>query len=89
MAELGPVTSVSLTDPDAMLALAAHEQVTLTIVGPELPLAAGVVDRFTEAGRPILGPTQAAARLETSKVWAKQFMARHNVPTAEFQVCDS
>ena len=89
MAELGPVTPVSLTDPDAMLALAAHEQVTLTIVGPELPLAAGVVDRFTEAGRPILGPTQAAARLETSKVWAKQFMARHHVPTAEFQVCDS
>ncbi len=89
MAALGPVADVSLSDPEAMLALAARQEVTLTIVGPELPLAAGVVDRFIDAGRAILGPTKAAARLETSKVWAKQFMARHHVPTAEFQVCDS
>ena len=56
MAALGPVAAVSLSDPDAMLALAEREGVTLTIVGPELPLSVGVVDRFVEAGRPILGP---------------------------------
>ena len=89
MAAIGPVADVSLSDPDAMLALADREGVTLTIVGPELPLSVGVVDRFVEAGRPILGPSRAAARIETSKVWAKQFMARHHVPTARFVVAES
>ncbi|HEX7088157.1 MAG TPA: phosphoribosylamine--glycine ligase [Vicinamibacterales bacterium] len=89
MAAAGSLAAVSLSDPAAMLDLAAREQAALTIVGPELPLSVGVVDRFLGAGRPILGPTRAAARLETSKVWAKQFMARHGVPTAEFQICDS
>ena len=89
MAAIGPVAPVSLSDPDAMLALAEHQAVTLTIVGPELPLSVGVVDRFVEAGRPILGPSQAAARIETSKVWAKQFMALYRVPTARFLVVES
>jgi phosphoribosylamine---glycine ligase len=89
MAAIGPVAAVSLSDPEAILALAERESITLTIVGPELPLAAGVVDRFVEVGRPILGPTRAAARIETSKVWAKQFMARHHVPTARFIVAES
>ena len=89
MAGVGPVAPVSLSDPDAMLALAEREAVTLTIVGPELPLSVGVVDRFVEAGRPILGPSKAAARIETSKVWAKQFMARHRVPTARFLIAES
>ena len=89
MAAIGPVAAVSLSDPDAMLALADREGVTFTIVGPELPLSVGVVDRFVEAGRPILGPSRAAARIETSKVWAKQFMSRHRVPTARFVVADS
>ena len=89
MAAIGPVAGVSLSDPDAMLALAEREGITLTIVGPELPLSVGVVDRFVEAGRPILGPSRAAARIETSKVWAKQFMARHHVPTARFLVAES
>lgn len=89
MAALGPVAPVALSDPGAMLALAHQEATTLTIVGPELPLSVGVVDRFVEDGRPILGPTRAAARIETSKVWAKQFMARHHVPTARFVVADS
>ena len=89
MAALGPVASVSLSDPDAMLALADREGVTLTIVGPEVPLSVGVVDRFAEAGRPILGPVRAAARIETSKVWAKQFMARHRVPTARFVIAET
>lgn len=89
MAALGPVEPISLADPEAILALADRAAVTLTIVGPELPLAAGVVDRFVEAGRPILGPTQAAARIETSKVWAKQFMARHRIPTARFAIANT
>ena len=58
----------------------------LTIVGPEVPLSRGVVDRFSSAGLPILGPTQAAAALETSKTFAKAFMARHGVPTAAYHV---
>ncbi len=61
----------------------------LTVVGPELPLSVGVVDRFQEAGLPIVGPTAAAARLETSKAWAKEFMARHRVPTARFVVAEA
>lgn len=89
MEALGAVAPVDISDPDAVLALADREAVTLTVVGPELPLAAGVADRFIAAGRPILGPTRAAARLETSKVWAKQFMARHHVPTARFVVAES
>lgn len=89
MASLGPVSAVPLSDPDAILALADREGITLTVVGPELPLSVGVVDRFVEAGRPILGPSRAAARIETSKVWAKQFMARHRVPTARFIVADT
>ena len=89
MAGIGPVAPVSLSDPDAMLALAESEAVTLTIVGPELPLSVGVVDRFVEAGRPILGPSMAAARIETSKVWAKQFMALQRVPTARFLIVES
>ena len=89
MASLGPVSAVPLSDPDAILALADREGITLTIVGPELPLSVGVVDRFVEAGRPILGPSRAAARIETSKVWAKQFMERHRVPTARFVVADT
>jgi phosphoribosylamine---glycine ligase len=89
MAALGPVADVVLTDPEAMLALAERESITLTIAGPELPLSVGVGDRFAHAGRPLLGPVQAAARIETSKVWAKQFMSRHQVPTAQFVIAES
>ncbi len=80
---------VDLTSPDAVLGLARSLDTDLTVVGPELPLSVGVVDRFQDAGLPIVGPTQAAARLETSKAWAKEFMARHRVPTARFVVADS
>ncbi len=89
MAAIGPIAGVSLSNAEDMLALAEREGVTLTIVGPELPLSVGVVDWFVEAGRPILGPSRAAARIETSKAWAKQFMARHRVPTARFLVAES
>ena len=79
----------SVTDPDAVLALAGRIGVDLTVVGPEAPLAAGVADRFAAAGLPLFGPTRAAAQLETSKAFAKDFMARHQVPTARYRVCHS
>ena len=78
-----------LDDPDHLLELARSEAVDLTVVGPELPLAAGVADRFGAAGLPILGPSAAAARLETSKAFAKAFMDRHRIPTARFEVAAS
>jgi phosphoribosylamine---glycine ligase len=76
-------------DPEAVLSLAERLAVDLTVVGPEGPLAAGVADRFAQAGRPLLGPTRAAAQLETSKAFAKDFMSRHRVPTARYRVCHS
>lgn len=75
--------------PGDLLAIAAKHEIDLTVVGPELPLSRGVVDAFTAAGRAIVGPTRAAAALEWSKAFAKDFMARHRVPTASFRVCDS
>jgi len=78
-----------LGNPHELLRIAEHEQIDVTVVGPELPLSRGVVDVFTAAGRPIVGPTQAAAALESSKAFAKGFMARHRVPTARFLVCES
>jgi phosphoribosylamine--glycine ligase len=78
-----------VTAPSALLAIAENQGVDLTVVGPELPLSRGVVDAFTAAGRAIVGPTRAAAALEWSKAFAKDFMARHLVPTARFRVCES
>ena len=75
--------------PQALLALAERERIDLTVVGPELPLDRGVVDRFRAAGRRIFGPPRAAAQLECSKVFAKEFMARHGIPTARYRVCES
>ena len=63
--------------------------VDLTVIGPELPLSRGVVDVFEAAGRPVVGPTRAAAQLECSKAFAKAFMARHGVPTADYAVAGS
>lgn len=72
-------------DATAELAeLGSRERIDLTIVGPEVPLAQGLVDRFTERGLPVFGPTQAAAQLEASKVFAKTLFARHGIPTARF-----
>jgi phosphoribosylamine--glycine ligase len=75
--------------PESLLAIAARESVDLTVVGPELPLSQGVVDLFAAENRAIVGPTRAAAALESSKAFAKAFMERHHVPTARFRVCDS
>lgn len=60
------------------------EQIAITIVGPETSLAAGIVDAFQAAGLKIFGPTQKAAQLETSKIFAKEFMLRHHIPTAAY-----
>jgi phosphoribosylamine---glycine ligase len=78
-----------LKSVDAMTALAMRLQPDLTVVGPELPLTLGVVDEFTRRGWPVFGPTQAAARLESSKSFAKEFLQRHHIPTAHFAICDS
>jgi len=75
--------------PAEMAALAERLDADLTVVGPEAPLVAGVVDEFQARGLRIVGPTRAAARLEGSKIFAKQFAQRHRVPTAEFVVCES
>lgn len=83
------LAAVNPADPDAALALAIALEADLTVVGPEAPLAAGIADRFEGAGRRIFGPSAAAARLETSKAFAKDFMARHRVPTARYRVCGS
>jgi phosphoribosylamine--glycine ligase len=80
---------VDVDDPEGLLATATRESVGLTLIGPELPLSLGVADLFAAAGQPIVGPSKAAAALETSKAFAKNFMARHHIPTARFRVCDS
>ena len=77
---------VRATDIDGLLNLAETEGVGLTVVGPEAPLVLGVVDRFRDAGQPIFGPTAAAAQLEGSKAYAKDFLARHRIPTAYYAV---
>jgi phosphoribosylamine--glycine ligase len=77
------LANVALPAIDDLVAF-AREHSALTVVGPEAPLAAGVVDAFRAAGLPIFGPTQAAARLESSKDFAKAFMARHAIPTARY-----
>jgi phosphoribosylamine--glycine ligase len=89
IAELARIASAPLDDPKALVDLAARERVDFTIAGPELPLSLGVADRFAEAGRLFFGPTCAAAALETSKAFAKAFMARHGVPTARFHTAGS
>jgi phosphoribosylamine--glycine ligase len=76
-----------LDDVDDLSAIAAREQVDFTVVGPELPLSLGLADRFAGEGQLLFGPTQSAARLESSKAFAKEFMARHGVPTARFGTC--
>lgn len=78
---------VDVADVDAVAEVAAREQIDLTVVGPEVPLSRGIADRFAAVGRLLFGPTSAAARLESSKAFAKDFMARHRVPTARFRVC--
>ncbi|KRA33552.1 phosphoribosylamine--glycine ligase [Rhodanobacter sp. Root627] len=77
---------VAVTDIDGLLKLARDEGIALTVVGPEVPLVAGVVDRFRDAGLRIYGPRAIAAQLEGSKAFAKDFLQRHNIPTAYYAV---
>ncbi len=79
---------VGAEDIDGLLDLAKSEAVGLTIVGPEVPLVEGIVDRFREHGLPCFGPTAAAARLEGSKAFTKDFLRRHNIPTADYRNFD-
>ncbi|HET9049902.1 MAG TPA: phosphoribosylamine--glycine ligase [Chiayiivirga sp.] len=78
--------AIAVNDLDALLALARTEAVELTVVGPEVPLVAGLVDRFHAAGLRVFGPTAAAAQLEGSKAFAKDFLRRHAIPTAYYEV---
>jgi phosphoribosylamine--glycine ligase len=77
--------NVPITDVDQLVEFARNEDIALAVVGPEAPLAAGVVDAFRAAGLKIFGATKAAAQLESSKDYAKAFMVRHQIPTAEYQ----
>ena len=77
--------AIDVEDIAALVAFAKEKAIELTIVGPEAPLVIGVVDAFREAGLAIFGPTKAAARLEGSKAFTKDFLARHNIPTAEYE----
>ncbi len=77
---------IGVEDIPGLLALALQEKVSLTVVGPEVPLALGVVDAFRKSGLRIFGPTQAAARLESSKAFTKEFLERHQIPTAAYAV---
>src|SRR6185369_9287202 len=77
------------SDVTALVALAERESIDLTVVGPELPLDRGIADLFASRGLRIFGPSQQAAQLECSKVFAKTFMARHGIPTARYHVCES
>ena len=77
---------IAAADIDGLLEFVGHEGVAVTVVGPEGPLVAGVVDRFRDAGHRVFGPTASAARLEGSKAFAKDFLARHGIPTAHYAV---
>ncbi len=79
------LTNLDITDKAALRAWAQGQGIALTVVGPEAPLAAGVVDEFRAHGLPIFGPTKAAAQLESSKAFSKAFMQRHGIPTAKYQ----
>src|SRR5437867_12137986 len=85
-AECVPADPKSL---ESLVAAAQRIQPDLTVVGPELPLTLGIVDEFTRRGWPIFGPTKAAARLESSKSFAKEFLNRYHIPTAHYAICTS
>jgi phosphoribosylamine--glycine ligase len=89
IAQVARCVPVNLKDLNATVRLVDAEKPGLTIVGPELPLALGIVDELQQRGLRVFGPTRAAAMLETSKGFAKRFLQRHNIPTARYAVCAS
>jgi phosphoribosylamine--glycine ligase len=86
IAELGECVPLNVLDVDGLEGLARERRVDLTVVGPEAPLEAGIVDRFRAAGLPIFGPTKAAAQIETSKAFAKQLLLDEGIPTARAEI---
>ncbi|OLE53840.1 MAG: phosphoribosylamine--glycine ligase [Acidobacteria bacterium 13_1_20CM_3_53_8] len=89
IAEIAECVQINPTDTGALAEFAVEKRIDLTIVGPEAPLALGLVDEFERRGLLIAGANQMAARLEASKAFAKDFMARHNIPTARYQIVSS
>jgi phosphoribosylamine---glycine ligase len=89
IAEEAECLSVDLKNVESMVALGERLRPDLTVVGPELPLTLGVVDEFARRGLRVFGPTRAAAQLESSKSFAKEFLQRHRIPTAAYATCDS
>ena len=87
--QLAQLVNISVNDPTGLVQFAEANSMDLTFVGPEAPLTVGLVDAFEHRGLPIVGPSAAAARLEGSKRFAKDFMARHGIPTAVYRVADS
>ena len=85
-AKLGKNVSINITDHPALVYFAKSEGIELVIVGPEVPLAAGLADSFIAEGIKVFGPTQKAALIESSKTFSKDFMARHHIPTARYSV---
>ncbi|MDA2926359.1 phosphoribosylamine--glycine ligase [Acidobacteria bacterium AH-259-G07] len=88
IAELANRVSIPAEDIQSLLEFTISKQIDLTVVGPEAPLVAGIADRFQESGRLVAGPSQAAALLEGSKAFAKDFMKRQAIPTANYQIFD-
>lgn len=89
ISELAECVPLAANDHTSLIAFAQSCGIDLTIVGPEGPLAAGIVDDFERLGLKVVGPSRAAARLESSKSFAKDFMRRHNIPTAEYSIANS
>jgi phosphoribosylamine--glycine ligase len=89
IAQIGRTIDADTADVHALAAIAERERIDLAVVGPELPLSCGLVDLFAARGLRAFGPTRAAARLESSKAFAKAFMSRHGIPTARYRVCDT
>lgn len=89
ISEIAECVDIKVDDFDALINLVKHEWIDITIVGPEDPLSKGIVDAFEREGRRIIGPNKTAAQMESSKVFAKEFMKRHRIPTAEYKVFTS
>src|SRR6185503_16490362 len=89
IAQLAECVDIPASNHAALIDFAREQEIDLTIVGPEAPLANGIVDDFQNNGLKIIGPSRAAARLESSKAFAKDFMRRRKIPTAEYVIAKS
>jgi len=89
MTDIAGIVPINADDMSGLVNFASHEKIDLTVVGPELPLTLGIVDEFEKKGLKIFGPNKSASQLEGSKVFAKQFMSRHKIPTARYRIAYS